>query len=141
MGFRVAVVLGFALLLFGGNFSSATQNRSIFSTNETLHQIPRAQVTTSLEQNRTEQKHPVRPPTTYRLRTFQLRAPAVPAVDEKPAQSVEEQVGTSEKAQRAQPRMLTSEPQEPGQTAQEMLKLVDQGSDLSLPLKKESKVV
>lgn len=138
MGFRAAVFLGFVLLLFGGNLCSATQNRSIFSTNETLRQVPKNQVTTSLEQtaehpsNRTLQKNLVRSPTTFRLRIFQLRDPTAHVDKEKPRQFVE---------QRAQPRHLTSELQGPRQTAQEMLKLTEQGPDLSLPVKRESKVV
>ncbi|XP_041834974.1 zona pellucida sperm-binding protein 3-like [Melanotaenia boesemani] len=131
MGFRVAVFLGFVLLLSGGNLCSATQNKS--STNETLHQLPQDQVTTSSEQtkghqsNQTEQKYIVQAPVTFQLRTYQLRKPADKQKLPKP---VEEQ--TPQNMPTAQGGQANSE-----QT--ETTKLPAQGPDLSLPVKKESK--
>ncbi|KAM6893928.1 zona pellucida sperm-binding protein 3-like, partial [Xenentodon cancila] len=142
MGFRVAVFL-WVFLLFGGSLCSATQNRSTFSTDDSLYQIRQGQVTEVLEQttgqsNSTAVKPLARSPTTVRLRTFQLRDPAA---KEKPVQSEKEQMQTSESPQGVQARHLTPELQGTRQTAQEMLKLVDQGQDLNLPVKKESKVL
>nr|XP_046238214.1 zona pellucida sperm-binding protein 3-like [Scatophagus argus] len=149
MGFREVVLFGFVLLLSDGNLSAATESWFNISTNETLNQIPQAQVTTSLQlprslqttgrqSNRTEHSDPVRSPVTYQLKSYQLRNPAVGK--QKPLQPLAEQMQTSQNPQSF--KTLTSEQLEGRETvqAQELLKLPVQGPDLNPPVKQRSKV-
>ncbi|XP_030607042.1 zona pellucida sperm-binding protein 3-like isoform X2 [Archocentrus centrarchus] len=81
---ELGFVFSFVLFFSGGNFCSATQNPSNFSTNETLSQTPKEQVTASLalprslpttghHSNQMEQKDLAGFPVSYRVRSFQLR--------------------------------------------------------------------
>ncbi|XP_069022460.1 zona pellucida sperm-binding protein 3-like [Embiotoca jacksoni] len=149
MGFREAVLLGCVLLL--STFGSATQNLFNSSTNETLDRIPHEKVSTSLQlpsssqttdhqSNQMEQREPVRSPVSYRLKSLQLRNPAVGSDQRKPLQPGAEQMQTP---QRSEARELTSEQLEQRKTvqAQGMLKVLVQGPDLNRPVKQESKVL
>ncbi|XP_061571700.1 zona pellucida sperm-binding protein 3-like [Cololabis saira] len=140
MGFRVAVFLGFVLLL-GGSLCFATQNGSLFNTNDTLHQVPQGQTmlapSTGRQSNLTAVRRRTGSPTTFRLKTFQLRDPPR---QEKPGKSDKEQMQTPEGPQGLQPRQYSPELHRTRPTAQEMLQLVNHGPD-RLPVKKESKVV
>ncbi|XP_024149962.1 zona pellucida sperm-binding protein 3 [Oryzias melastigma] len=72
MGFRVAVLFGFVLLLSAGTFCSAT--------NETLEQLTAISHQAAAEQhqaNRTDPSRPLHSPYTIRLRIHQLKNPAV----------------------------------------------------------------
>ncbi|XP_059183830.1 zona pellucida sperm-binding protein 3-like [Centropristis striata] len=143
MGFRETVLLGFVLLLSGGNLCSATQN----SSNETLNQIPQEQLTTSVQlprspltaahQSKMEHADLPRSPVTYRLKTYQLWNPAVRK--QTAGRPVGEQMHTSQNPQRPEARELTSEQLEPLQ-APELLKLI-QGPVLNPPVKSDSKVL
>ncbi|XP_071320683.1 zona pellucida sperm-binding protein 3-like [Trachinotus anak] len=147
MGLGEAVLLGSVLLFSCGNLCVASRNWLNFSTNETLNQIPQEEVTASLQlprspqtadhqSNRTEQGDPVRSPVSYRLRSYQLRNPAVSK--QSPAQPLAEQTQTFQNHERSEARKLTSEQLEPRETAlaQELLK----GPNLHPPVKQESKV-
>ncbi len=147
MGFREALLFGFVFLLSGGNVCAATQN---FSTNETLNQIPQKQETTSFQlprsrqttdhqSNRTVHGDAVRPPVSYRLRTYELRKPAV----SKQKQPHVQQMQTPHNPQRSEAGRLTSEQLESREAVQaaELPKLLLQGPDLNPPVKPESKVV
>ncbi|RVE75403.1 hypothetical protein OJAV_G00016600 [Oryzias javanicus] len=82
MGFRVAVLFGFVLLLSAGNFCSATQNRPVAGTNETLEQltaIPHQAAAEQQQANRSDPRRPLHSPYTIRLRIHQLKNPAVSA--------------------------------------------------------------
>lgn len=151
MGPREAVLLGFVFLLSGGNLCAATQNWFNSSTNETLHQTPKAQETSGLQlprsaqttdqSNHTEHGDPVRPPVSYRLKSYQLRSPAVGK--QKPPRPLVEGVQAVQNLQRAEAGELTSEQLELREAgrAQELLKLAIQGPDLNPPVKQESKVL
>lgn len=152
MGFREALLLGFVLLLSGASLCAATQNWLNFSTNESLNQIPQEQVTRSVQlprspqttdhqSNRTEHGGPVPSPVSYRLKSYQLRNPAVSK--QKPLLPLVEQMQTFQNLQRSEARELTSEQLEPRETVQapELLKLQIQGPDLNPPVKQESKVL
>lgn len=134
-----------------GNLCVASQNWFNFSTNESLSQIPQEEATASLQlprspqttdhqSNRTEQSHPVRSPVSYRLRSYQLRNPAI--VEQKPARPLVEQMQTFRNPQSPETRKLTSEQLEPMETAlaQKLLKLPVKGPDLNPPVTQESKV-
>ncbi|XP_078099974.1 zona pellucida sperm-binding protein 3-like [Sander vitreus] len=145
MGFRKVVLLGFVLLLSGGNLCATTQNWQNFSTNETLNpqeqaitslQLPRSPQTTDHQSNQNEHDNLVRSPLTHRLKTYQLRNPAVRKP--KPAQPLLEH--TFQNPQTSEAVKLTSEQLEPEVTVQKLLKLV-QGPDLNPPVKPESKVL
>ncbi|XP_032362355.1 zona pellucida sperm-binding protein 3 [Etheostoma spectabile] len=145
MGFRGAALLGFVLLLSGGNLCAATQNRSNFSTDDTLNpqeqvitslQLPRATQTTGHQSNRTEHDNLASSPLTYRLKTYQLREPAVRK--QKPAQSLS--AHTFPNPRTSKTTKLTSEQLEPEVNLPKLLKLV-QGPDLNPPVKPESKVL
>lgn len=152
MGFRETLLLGFVLLLSGAGLGAAPQNWLDFSANETLNQIPQQQVTTSLQlpgspqttdhqSNRTEHSDPVSSPVSYRLKSYQLRNPAVDKP--KPLRPPEEQMQTFQNPQRSEARELTSEQLEPREAVQapELFKLQIQGPDLNPPVKRKSKVL
>ncbi|KAM9334112.1 zona pellucida sperm-binding protein 3-like [Symphorus nematophorus] len=147
MGFRQAVLLGFVLLLSGGKLCAATQNWFNSSTNETLNQSPQEpEVTASLQlqprapqtadhqSNRTEHSDLVRSPVSYRLKSYQLRNPAVGK--QKPARPLVEE--TSQNRQNSEATKLNSEPLEAREPVQ---KLLIQGPDLNPPVKQKSKVL
>uniref|UniRef100_A0A665TAM9 Zona pellucida sperm-binding protein 3 n=1 Tax=Echeneis naucrates TaxID=173247 RepID=A0A665TAM9_ECHNA len=88
MGFRQPVLLGFVLLFSCVNLCVASQNWFNLSTNEMLNQIPheadtagtqlpRSPQTRDHQSNWTEEGDLVRSPLSYRLRSYQLRNPAV----------------------------------------------------------------
>ncbi|KAM7365332.1 hypothetical protein PAMP_016267 [Pampus punctatissimus] len=140
MGFREAVLLGFVLLFSGGNVCAASQN---FSTSETLNRTLQEQVTqlqrspqiTDHQSNQTEHSDPVlRFPVSYRLRSYQLRKPAV---KQKPLRPLVEQ--TFENPQNSEARDLTSELVEP-RAAGRAQKLI-QGPNLNPTVKNKSKVL
>ncbi|XP_031147923.1 zona pellucida sperm-binding protein 3-like [Sander lucioperca] len=130
MGFREAALLGFVLLLSGGNLFAATQNWPNFSTNE------RSPQTTDHQSNRNEHDNLVHSPLTHRLKTYQLRNPVVRKP--KPARPLLEH--TFQNPQTSEAVKLTSEQLEPEVNVQKLLKLV-QGPDLNPPVKPESKVL
>ncbi|XP_067439494.1 zona pellucida sperm-binding protein 3-like isoform X1 [Thunnus thynnus] len=142
MGFREAVLLGFVLLFSGGNLCTASQN---FSTNETLNQtlqeevtqLPRSPQIRDHQSNRAEHGDPVRSPVTYRLKTYQLRKPAVSADKQKPLRPLSEQ--TFQNQQRSEARELTPELLELRGTDQ-VEKLI-QGPNLNPTVKQKSKVL
>ncbi|XP_070813920.1 zona pellucida sperm-binding protein 3-like [Chaetodon trifascialis] len=147
MGFREVVLLGFVFLLSGGNLCAATLNWFNSSTNETLNQAPPEEVTSvqqlprspqraDRQSNHTEHGGPVPSPVSYRLKSYQLRKPAVGK--QKPLRPLVEQVQTAQNPQRSEAGQLTSEQLEPRETApaQELI----QGPDLNPPVKQESKV-
>ncbi|XP_073318544.1 zona pellucida sperm-binding protein 3-like isoform X2 [Pagrus major] len=149
MGLSEAVLFGFVFLLSGGKLCAAAFN---FSTNESLNQIPQEQVTTSSQlprspqttdhqSNRTHHSDPVPLPVSYRLRSFQLRNPAVDK--QKQLRPLVELKLTFQNPQRAEARELTSEQLEPRETvqAEELLKFLVKGPALSPPVKQESKVL
>ncbi|XP_008280136.1 zona pellucida sperm-binding protein 3-like [Stegastes partitus] len=138
MGFRGAVLLGFALLFSGGNFRSAAQNWFNFSTNETLNPIPqeraaaglqlqRSPQTTHHQSNQMERKVPADSPVSYRLRSYWLRNPA----------DSEQNPREEQNPQRVEAGEVTSEQREAGK----MGKVQIQGPDLSVPAKKEPKAL
>ncbi|XP_023249098.1 zona pellucida sperm-binding protein 3-like [Seriola lalandi dorsalis] len=148
MGLREAVLLGSVLLFSCGNLCVASQNWFNFSTNETLTQIPQEEATVSLQlprspqtadhqSNRTGQGDARRFPVSYRLRSYQLRSPAVSK--QKPARPLVEHMQTFQNPERSEARKLTSEQLDPRETvlAPELLK----GPDLNPPVKQESKVL
>nr|XP_033471561.1 zona pellucida sperm-binding protein 3-like [Epinephelus lanceolatus] len=149
MGFRDLAVFGFVLLLSGGNLCAATQNWSNLSTNETLSQIPQEKVTEGSQlpgspqtadhqSNRTAHSDQARSPVTYRLKSNQLRNPAVRK--QKPPQPL---VHASQNLWMTEAGELTSEQLEPEVTVQarELIKLAAPGPDLNPPVKPESKVL
>lgn len=149
MGLSEAVLLGFVFLLSGGNLRAAAFNSS---TNESLNQIPQERATTSLQlprspqttdhqSNRTRQGDPAPSPVSYRLRSFQLRNPAVGK--QKQLRPLVEMRLTIQNQQRAEARELTSEQLEPREAvqAQELLKFLVKGPVLNPPVKQESKVL
>ncbi|XP_011483580.1 zona pellucida sperm-binding protein 3 [Oryzias latipes] len=79
MGFRVAVLFGFVLLLSAGSFCSAAQNRPVVGTNQTQEQVAAISQQAAAEQqaNRSDQSRPAHSPYTIRLRIHQLKNPAV----------------------------------------------------------------
>uniref|UniRef100_A0A3P9L398 Zona pellucida sperm-binding protein 3 n=1 Tax=Oryzias latipes TaxID=8090 RepID=A0A3P9L398_ORYLA len=80
MGFRVAVLFGFVLLLSAGSFCSAAQNRPVVGTNQTQEQVAAISQQAAAEQqqaNRSDQRRPAHSPYTIRLRIHQLKNPAV----------------------------------------------------------------
>ncbi len=152
MGFREVLLLRSVLLLSGANLCAAAHNWLNFSTNETLNQIPQQEVTASLQlprslqitdhqSNRMEHSDPVSSPVSYRLKSYQLRNPAVHK--QKPLQPPVEQMQTFQNPQRSDARELTSERLEPRETVQapDLLNLQIQGPDLDPPVKQESKVL
>lgn len=86
MGFREVVLVGFVLLVSGGDVGAAAQSQLGPSANESWAQVPQesseAPPTTAHQSNRTE---PVRFPSSYRLKAFQLRRPT--AAEPEPAQA------------------------------------------------------
>ncbi|XP_040888564.1 zona pellucida sperm-binding protein 3-like [Toxotes jaculatrix] len=149
MGFREAVLLGFLLLFTRGNLCVASQNWFNLSINETLNQIAQEQVTASSQlprtlqttdhqSNRTQQSDPARSPASYRLRSYQLRNPAVSK--QKAAQPLAEWTQTFQNPQRLE---LTSEQLDQWETvlAQELLKLPFHGPDMNPPVAQEPKVL
>lgn len=127
MGFREVVLLGFVLLLSGGNVCAAPQT---FSTNETLNQIPQEQESllprspqiTDHQSKQTEYSDPVRSPVSYRLKIYQLRKPAVHADIQKPLHPLVEQA--FQNLQRLHAEELTPELLEQRETdqAQKLIK-------------------
>ncbi|KAM8722950.1 zona pellucida sperm-binding protein 3-like isoform 3-T3 [Acanthopagrus schlegelii] len=149
MGLSEAVLLGFVFLLSGGNLGAAAFNSS---TNESLSQIPQERATTSLQlprspqtadhqSNRTRHGDPAPSPVSYRLRSFQLRNPAVGK--QKPLRPLVEMRLTIQSPQRAEAGKLTPEQLEPREAvqAQELLKFLVKGPVLNPPVKQESKVL
>ncbi|KAK9523861.1 hypothetical protein VZT92_017746 [Zoarces viviparus] len=137
MGFREAVLLGFVLLLLGGNSSAATQNWSNSTTNDTLSQIPQEQEAASVQlpdggSNRTEAGGPVRSLVTYRLTVHQLRKQASPRPLDDASQSPDvPEADVLAHEEQVEPESTVPPP--------ELLKLV-QGPDLNPPVEPESKV-
>ena len=140
MGVREAFFLGSVLLLSCGNLRVTSQNRLNISTDETLSQVPQEEATGSSQlprstqaadhsSNRPEQRHPVRSPVSYRLRSYELRSPAVSKQKPDPRRS---EAGESTSGQ-LEPRSTA--------LAQKLLKFLVQGPDLNPPVKQESKVL
>lgn len=142
MGFREAVLFGFVLLFSGGNLCAASQN---FSTDETLNQTPQEHLTllpsshqiTDHQSNRTEHSDPVRSPVSYRLKSYQLRKPAVRPDTQKPLQPLAGQ--SFQNLQTMQVGVLTPELLELRETNQTQ-KLI-KGPNLNPTVKHKSKVL
>ncbi|XP_068561527.1 LOW QUALITY PROTEIN: zona pellucida sperm-binding protein 3-like [Cebidichthys violaceus] len=143
MGFREAVLLGFVLLLSGGNPCAATQNWSNSTTNETLNQSQEEEATSSQlptspqppdgGSNWTEPGGPVRSLVTYQLKVHHLRK-QTPA---RPLEGASQNPQTSEAGVQAHEEQL--EP-EPTVRPLELLKLV-QGPDLNPPVEPKQSVI
>lgn len=144
MGLREAFLFGSVLLLSCVGLCVASEHSFSFSTNETLNQTPQEEEVTVSSQlqtpqqtgdhqsNRTGQGDEGRSPVSYRLRSFQLRNPAVG--EQKPARPLVGQMQTFHNPERSEARKLTSEQLEPREP--ELLK----GPDLNPPVKQEPKV-
>ncbi|XP_035485702.2 zona pellucida sperm-binding protein 3-like [Scophthalmus maximus] len=141
MGLREAVWLGLVLLSSCGNLCVASHKWPNISTNETLSQVPQEEVTaaaassplpraTDRRANRTEGQ-PARSPVTYRLKTYQLRSPAVGQKQK-----------TIPNPQEMQAGRLTSEQLELGGTVhtQEPWKPAARGPDLNPAVRQQPKV-
>uniref|UniRef100_A0A665TBA8 Zona pellucida sperm-binding protein 3 n=1 Tax=Echeneis naucrates TaxID=173247 RepID=A0A665TBA8_ECHNA len=139
MGFRQPVLLGFVLLFSCVNLCVASQNWFNLSTNEMLNQIPheadtagtqlpRSPQTRDHQSNWTEEGDLVRSPLSYRLRSYQLRNPAVSKQN-----PVQEQ--TFQNPENSKATALTSEQQEPEEA------VLDWGQELNPSVKQESKVL
>ncbi|GAA6228474.1 zona pellucida sperm-binding protein 3-like [Lates japonicus] len=134
MGLREAVLLGFVLLFSCGNLCVASQNLFNSSTNETLIQTPREQVTASsqLQAEDHQSNRTVHSPVSYRLRSYWLR--------QKPAGPLAEQVRAFQTPEGSEARELTSEQLEPREAVLAQKELI-KGPDLNPPVKQESKVL
>lgn len=131
MGFGEGVLLGIVLLFSCGELCAATPSWFNTSNNETLNQIPTERPTTSSPQtteqhaNRTEQRHLVRSPVTYQLRSFQLRNPTLSRTTT--VQPLGEQTQTFQ-SKELTPDQLESRESDPAQ-------------DVNSPVKQKSKVL